>query len=278
MVNMGQKKNGFNICSKCGGAEVDDGKAKDKFFISQPYHDRRLCDHKGSIKTNLFLGYEFLTDMFMIDIKYDKDLFVSNCSNEERAILKTAVTTLHEAIRKAVSLELDIDYNEINGGWRPRFNNGNSIELFFYDNLSSGAGYSSLIGDILEDVLKRARDILSNCDCSRSCEKCLDNFYNQRNHSYFNRMLGLQLLDYAEFGIVPATYDNETQKEMLLPLKKIVEEDMKKDFDSLTISIEVMPDLLKKNSSDDTLYFNSYDLTDWLPTSFMKISENIVEE
>jgi ATP-dependent helicase YprA (DUF1998 family) len=203
---------------------------------------------------------------------------VSNCSNEERAILKTAVTTLHEAIRKAVSLELDIDYNEINGGWRPRFNNGNSIELFFYDNLSSGAGYSSLIGDILEDVLKRARDILSNCDCSRSCEKCLDNFYNQRNHSYFNRMLGLQLLDYAEFGIVPATYDNETQKEMLLPLKKIVEEDMKKDFDSLTISIEVMPDLLKKNSSDDTLYFNSYDLTDWLPTSFMKISENIVEE
>lgn len=90
----------------------------------------------------------------MIDIQYDKDKFVSNDSNEERAILKAAVTTLHEAIRKAVSLELDIDYNEINGGWRPNFNNGNSIELFFYDNLSSGAGYSSLIGDVLENVLK----------------------------------------------------------------------------------------------------------------------------
>jgi len=277
-VNMGHKKNGFNICSKCGGAEVDDGKVKDKFFISQPYHDRRLCDHKGSIKTKMFLGYEFLTDMFMIDIKYDKDLFVSNRSNEERAILKAAVTTLHEAIRKAVSLELDIDYNEINGGWRPHFNNGNSIEMFFYDNLSSGAGYSSLIGDILENVLKRAREILSNCDCSRSCKKCLDNFHNQRNHQYFNRKLGLQLLDYAEFGIVPATYDDETQKEMLLPLKKIVEEDMKKDIDSLTISIEVIPDLLKKSNSEDKIYFNSYDLSDWLPTSFMKINENALEE
>lgn len=277
MVNMGQKRNGFNICSKCGGAEVDDGKAKDKFSITQPYHDRRLCDHKGSVRTNMFLGYEFLTDMFMIDIRYDKDKFVSNGSNEERAILKTAVTTLHEAIRKAVSLELDIDYNEINGGWRPHFNNGNSIEMFFYDNLSSGAGYSSLIGGVLENVLKRAREILSNCDCSRSCKKCLDNFYNQRSHQYFNRKLGLQLLDYAEFGIVPADYSEEQQEKMLLPLKKLVEDDMKQDLDSLAVSVVVIPDLLKKSNSEDTIYFNSYDLSDWLPTSFMRINESVLK-
>lgn len=278
MVNMGRKRNGFNICSKCGGAEVDDGKAKDKFFISQPYHDRRLCDHKGSVKTNIFLGYEFLTDMFMIDIQYDKDKFVSNDSYEEMAILKAAVTTLHESIRKAVSLELDIDYNEINGGWRPNFNNGNSIELFFYDNLSSGAGYSSLIGDVLENVLKKAREILLNCDCSRSCKKCLDNFNNQKNHQYFNRKLGLQLLDYAEFGIVPGNYSLDQQKEMLLPLKTLVQNDMKRDLDSLDVSIVVVPDLLKKSNNKDTIYFNSYDLSEWLPTSFMKINEILLDE
>ena len=95
--------------------------------------------------------------------------------------------------------------NEINGGWRPKINSdGHShIEMFFYDNLTSGAGYSSMIGSILDKVLDRARHILSDCECSRTCKNCLDNFYNQRNHSLFDRHLGLQLLNYAEHNEYP---------------------------------------------------------------------------
>lgn len=270
-VNMGQKKNGFNICTKCGGAEVDDGQPKEKFHISQPYHDKFLCNHKDSVETNVFLGTEFLTDMFMIDIHYDKNKLVSNNSSEEKALLRTAVTTLHEAMRKAISLELDIDYNEINGGWRPRFTNGSSIELFFYDNLSSGAGYSSLIGDVLGNVLKRTREILTDCNCSRACKNCLDNFYNQRNHQFFNRKLGLQLLDYAELNIIPKGIDIKRQNELLLPLKKIINDDMGINMDELDTSFVVLPDLTRKPDKEGIMYFNSYDLSDWLPTSFMKI-------
>ena len=156
-VNMGKSKNGFNVCKKCGGAEVADDKNIGNFSFSQPYHDNHpLCRHEGTVATNIFLGYEFLTDMFMLDISYDSAKLVGNRNAEEKSILRAAVTTLHEALKKAVSLVLDIDYNEISGGWRPRIkNDGDShIEMFFYDNLTSGAGYSSLIGSILDKVLE----------------------------------------------------------------------------------------------------------------------------
>lgn len=65
---------------------------------------------------------------------------------------------------------------------------------------------------------------------------------------------------------------------MLLPLKTLVQNDMKRDLDSLDVSIVVVPDLLKKSNNKDTIYFNSYDLSDWLPTSFMKINEILLEE
>ena len=194
-VNMGKKKNGFNICTKCGGAEVAEPLQTGDFRFSQPYHDRYLCRHEGTVATNIYLGYEFLTDMFMLDIRYDNQKLVSNYDSEEKNILRSAATTLHEAIKKSVSLSLDIDYNEINGGWRTRFEENGEvhIEMFFYDNLTSGAGYSSLIGEtgVLDDVLLRTKEILTGCTCSRSCRNCLDNFYNQRNHDIFDSYLNM---------------------------------------------------------------------------------------
>lgn len=75
-VNMGKKKNGFNICTKCGGAEVAESLQTSDFRFSQPYHDRYLCRHEGTVATNIYLGYEFLTDMFMLDIRYDNQKLV----------------------------------------------------------------------------------------------------------------------------------------------------------------------------------------------------------
>jgi len=273
MVNMGIAKNGFNVCKKCGGAEVADTKPQETFNFSQPYHDyRSLCRHDGTVASNIFLGYEFLTDMFMLDISYESNILVGNSNAEERSILRAAITTLHEALKKAISLVLDIDYNEINGGWRPRImSDGNShIEMFFYDNLTSGAGYSSLIGSILDKVLDRARAILSECECSRSCKNCLDNYWNQRNHQFFDRYLGLQLLNYAQFGQLPDEYDVSEQEAFLIPLKKLISEDKDTSHTTPPIDFEVVPAILKKPESTKTkIYFNPYNLSDWLPNAFM---------
>ena len=273
-VNMGKKKNGFNICTKCGGAEVAEPLQNVDFHFSQPYHDRCLCRHEGTVATNIFLGYEFLTDMFMLDIQYDAQKLVSNFDNEEKSILRSAATTLHEAIKKAVSLSLDIDYNEINGGWRTRFeDNGEAhIEMFFYDNLTSGAGYSSLIGEegILNDVFRRAREILLSCSCSKSCKNCLDNFYNQRNHEMFDRNLGAQLLEYALDGKYPEDYSLGEQEAFLVPLKKLIAESRGINLDG-SINFEVIPSLRKRVRDEaNKMYLNPYNLSDWLPNTFME--------
>ena len=278
-VNMGKQKCGFNICTKCGGAEVAEPLQTGEFRFSQPYHDKYLCRHEGTVVTNMYLGYEFLTDMFMLDIKYDTKELVSKADNEEKNILKSAATTLHEAIKKAVSLSLDIDYNEINGGWRTRFeDNGEAhIEMFFYDNLSSGAGYSSLIGeaDVLDDVLKRTREILSGCTCSRSCRNCLDNFYNQKNHDVFDRTLALQLLLYALSGKYPDDYSREEQDKYLIPLKKLISESAEKDGN---IQFEVIPSLRKRIKDEKgKMYLNPYNLSDWLPNAFREYLGKIQE-
>jgi len=268
-VNMGRSRNGFNICKKCGGAEVAEPNGDGISKFSQPYHDNRpLCHHDGTVETGIYLGYEFLTDMFMLDISYDSTRLVGSNSIEEKSILRAAVTTLHEAMKKAVSLVLDIDYNEINGGWRPRNINYSDahIEMFFYDNLSSGAGYSSLIGSILDKVLGRARSILIECECSRSCKNCLDNYWNQRYHGLFDRDLGLQLLNFAQYGELPDEYEAGEQTKYLVPLQKLILE----DDNPKSISFEVVPALLKKPEKTRTkMFLNPYDLTDWLPNAFM---------
>lgn len=278
-VNMGKKKNGFNICTKCGGAEVASSPATGEFHFSQPYHDRYLCRHEGTVATNIYLGYKFLTDMFMLDIKYDSEKLVARFDSEEKNILRSAATTLHEAIKKAASLSLDIDYNEINGGWRTRYEDDGEahIEMFFYDNLTSGAGYSSMLGEdgVLEDVLKRTKDILTDCSCSRSCKNCLDNFYNQKNHDIFDRKLAFQLFEYALEGKYPDDYSADEQKILLAPLKKLIIES--KNAASLeTITFEVIPSLRKRiRDEKGKLYLNPYNLSDWLPNAFKEFLEKV---
>ena len=279
-VNMGKNKKGFNVCQKCGGAEVAGENANSAFKFSQPYHDSQLCRHEGTVATCLYLGYEFLTDMFMLEITYDSTRLVGNGSTEESSILRAAVTTLHEALKKAVSLVLDIDYNEISGGWRSRIEgNGNSyIEMFFYDNLISGAGYSSLIGTVLGEVLEQARVILSQCECSRSCKNCLDNYWNQRNHEWFDRHLGLQLLDYAQYGRLPDEYTAQEQEAYLVALKKLIVEDAASPPLTPPIAFEVIPAIRKKpDNTKIKMYLNPYDLSDWLPNAFTKYVKLVSE-
>jgi hypothetical protein len=269
---MGKSKHGFNICRRCGGAEVADPRGQRKIKVSQPFHNNApVCRHEF-IEQEVFLGYEFLTDMFMLDISYDSSKLVGRRTAQERLILRTAATTLLEAIKKAISQELDIDYNEVNGGWMSRIDSNEllHLELFFYDNLTSGAGYSSLISGYLESIFRRARTILSSCDCSRTCKNCLDNYYNQRSHDFFDRRLGLQLLDYAESGMLPENYDESEQKHLLIPLKRLICDEMNIMENDIPVRFEVLPALYRKPENTNKIMFvNPYDLSDWLPNTFM---------
>ena len=274
IVNMGKRKKGFNICKSCGGAEIAKDIQENQHNIYMPYISTTKCKH--DVQNNLYLGYEFLTDMFMLDISYDSRKLVSIYDPEEKAILKSAATSLHEAIKKAISLTLDIDFNEVNGGWRFRSDkNGEShIEMYFYDKLSSGAGYSSLIGEesIMEEVLLKTRNILSNCTCDRTCKNCLDNFYKQKNHNHFNRFIGLELLNYAVEGKYPVEFPKDQQEIYLKPLKELIKTSNMTEKSNITL--EVIPYLMKRIKFDKNhLQFNPINLSDWLPNAFTEYSE-----
>ena len=151
--------------------------------------------------------------------------------------------------------------------------------MFFYDNLTSGAGYSSLMGEkgVLDDVMTRTREILSECTCSRSCKNCLDNFYNQRNHDLFDRTLALQLFDYALEGKYPEDYSEEEQKELLVPLKKLIKESKGENPEDM-IEFEVIPSLRKRIRDEKRkLYLNPYNLSDWIYNAFLEYNGKVNE-
>ncbi len=277
IVNKGNyQENGFDICKICGGAQVSDEKSEPN--VSQPYHSTKLCLNHNYIR-NVYLGYEFRTDMYLIELLYDKKILT-----DDNRIMRSAIVTLLEALHRAITLELDIDYNEINCGYILRQDvedqNKIYIECFFYDSLSSGAGYSSQIGDILPKVLEQASKIL-DCNCDKSCKHCLDNFWNQRNHQLFNRHLGIQLLNWIRNGEKPQVLSKEQQFEELIPLVRLLAdygETIITSKDAIMykdIQLKVLPSLLHKpNDREQEIYISSHDISDWLPDTLMRIKND----
>ena len=80
----------------------------------------------------------------------------------------------------------------------------------------------------------------------------------------------MQLLNYAEFGHLPEKYDASEQKDLLVPLRKLISEAKDSAQFDPPITFEVIPALLKKPENTKTrMFLNPYDLSDWLPNSFM---------
>ncbi len=86
----------------------------------------------------------------------------------------------------------------------------------------------------------------------------------------FDRQLGLQLLNYAQYGQMPDEYGNLEQKAYLAPLLKLISEDSGNSEAEPKVALEVIPALRKKpENSRGNLYLNPYDLSDWLPNAFL---------
>ena len=113
---------------------------------------------------------------------------------------KRAALSLAEALRLAVSKELDIEFSELIAGYRIRENEGGKyIDIFLYDALSSGAGYSVSLADNIETLLQKTEEILA-CDCDTACHKCLKHYGNQQVHGSLDRAAAMELLQWGRKG------------------------------------------------------------------------------
>ena len=175
--------------------------------------NRYPCSHKN-VEEGIFLGTSFRTDMFFIQIEIDTNKITDNA-----IILKSAAITLCEAMKIAISRILDISYNDLTVGNRTRTDgNRKYIDIYFYDSLSSGAGYSTQIEDYLDEVIENTYEILREPD-----ERNICNFWNQRIQHMFNRNLALDFLDWMTKSVVPEDFDVEETHKILKPLTNLLE-------------------------------------------------------
>ena len=84
--------------------------------------------------------------------------------------------------------------------------NGLETEVFIYDTLAGGAGFSPQLVGHGQELFDEALAILTDCPegCDASCYRCLRSFRNKLDHRLLDRKLGEQLLRHALYGGYPA--------------------------------------------------------------------------
>jgi hypothetical protein len=75
---------------------------------------------------------------------------------------------------------------------------GLEAEIFLYDTLPGGAGFSSQLADRGLELFQMALYLLKTCleNCDASCYRCLRSFKNKFEHRLLDRHVGAELLEY----------------------------------------------------------------------------------
>lgn len=229
MINNGPDFRGFMVCKDCGAAMPgnDDRVLED---VQRPYVSRFArgrCRHSNTI--NVSLGYDFVTDMLVLEFAIDKN----RIDTEDGLWLNRAAQSLAEALRLAASKYLDVEFTELVTGYRVRKSPvGTFVDIYLYDSLSSGAGYAVSVADEINTILEKVEEILKGCTCNDACHNCLKHYRNQYVHGMLDRFAGLQLLKWGRCGTIAKELSIEEQKKYIAPLRHIL------DMSGCTISFD----------------------------------------
>ena len=223
MMNKGAEDHGFMICRDCGAAfPGNDASVLDD--IRRPYKNKFLrtpCRHTNTLNANL--GYDFVTDMLVLEFALDDN--VIDTHRKDNPWLSRAAQSFAEALRLTASKELDIEFTELVTGYRLRSNSsGSFLDVYLYDSLSSGAGYAVSVAEDIQNLLAGVEGVLINCDCENACHKCLKHYRNQYVHGMLDRTAAAQLLRWGRDGAIAPLLSVSRQKDLLLPLSRILEE------------------------------------------------------
>lgn len=295
IINKGIQGQGFYVCKKCGAAEViqpksasikvnknkDDKQSPPLKGIGRPYHAWGLstCQHSPEI---VYLGHTFATDMVVFEFELDPVLINTDYDG---LWIKSAAVTLNEAFQLAASRTLDIEFTDLNGGHRiHRGDDKVYVDIYLYDNLSSGAGYSSGLLDMANDVIFETQRLLQGCKCDSACHDCLKHYWNQRVQSTLNRYNALGLLNWGISGNLP----NELTLDEQIRLTRSLQNRLKLEGDHIQIvhdttglliktplktqRLVVYPAILNRNRIEkDVIYVSDLELRHALPTFFNMI-------
>jgi hypothetical protein len=205
--NTGPKGDGYSYCVKCGRIEASSDPTP---LLSaphrKPYPDEKepTCEGAGTTR-HIVLGTDFITDvaLFSMDVVAPMQLKPGHYPTD------VALRTVSEAIAKAGSQMLEIEPSELMAEYRPSLTpegrDGLKAEIFLYDTLAGGAGFSSQLVGRGTELLQRALKLVNACpeDCDASCYRCLRSFKNKFEHILLDRHVGAELLEYLLTGQLP---------------------------------------------------------------------------
>ncbi len=234
VVNKGDSttEDGFDVCTVCGAAALHGSL---QLTHERPYP---VPTGKGAFPSTCtgatwtgFLGTTFLSDLLLLRLTLSPPLITSSARSEWKSAIEDALDTLADALLLGASRALSIDPHELSSGFRIVPPEGTSeliADVFLFDTLSGGAGYSDEVGQKIGEVLALTRKILAKCgnaSCETSCPDCLRHYGNQLRQHRLDRRLASALLIYALEGELPKVGSAYQQHERLAGLRGMLELD-----------------------------------------------------
>jgi ATP-dependent helicase YprA (DUF1998 family) len=206
--NSGPEGKGYNYCTACGRIEsVVDPEVNLYQPHNRPYPSDNEEPCSGQYVTkSIVLGTEFVTDIALFSFPLDAPFRLRPGNDETTSALRTVC----EAVAKAACWLLEVESGEILAEFRPALTEagaaGLEAEIFVYDTLAGGAGFSPQLVERGVALFDEALRILADCParCDASCYRCLRSFRNKIEHRLFDRHLGEQLLRHVLHGGYPA--------------------------------------------------------------------------
>lgn len=205
-------KTGFRYCPKCGRIEPNGWVGGElSGDHTPPVPPRRGDPDRCSGRaTTIALGTRFRTDIAVIRLRLTGQCLLTPGSVASRIVM----TTLAEAFAAAARVRLDLDAGEVAAEHRPAFTpdgkSGREVEVYLYDTVPGGAGYSPLAaldaanGGLVAETLALLEGCPRGKDCDVSCYECLRSYGNRWLHGDLDRHLGADVLRHCLTGEVPS--------------------------------------------------------------------------
>lgn len=208
VTNSGPRNEGYSYCTVCGLIEPT---ANAKNNVAGP-HRKPYPDSKdpncpgGRSSTGIALGTDFISDVLLISLRVNSPVVLKPGMLATNVVLRT----ICEALTKAACISLELEPTELQAEYRAAMTSagpsGAEAEIYIYDTLPGGAGFSRRVGELLGlSVFNDALRILEECPegCDRSCYRCLRSYKNKFEHDLLDRAIGASLLRFLLTGEQP---------------------------------------------------------------------------
>ena len=185
--NRGRNGYGYAFCPYCGRMESEKGIDSTGSPLAGHRHmSNGLPCHGGlssgsNIRRHVLLVGRYQTDFVELKFYDAENLLITDSET---------LYSLGVILSRKLTELLGVNDGEIDFGY-----NSNSHTIFIYDTALGGAGYSPLLREYKDVLLKMAYETLQVCDCERACTKCLIDRRSQWYLNYLNRQKALKWLE-----------------------------------------------------------------------------------